>query len=277
MDISCLGELRPVSQQFGSALFERITAADARLCANSRIVDDPSHSSMIPLYDHNPRHKPPILTFILIAVNVLVFFGWQMSVGLEQSVSIGAFVPAELTARIPGAAVDIFTAMFMHGGLMHLVGNMWFLWIFGDNVENVTGHIRFVIFYLLTGIAATLAYTFFQPRSEIPLVGASGAISGVLGGYLVKHPTVPIRTLIPLGLFTRIVDLPAFVFLFIWIGMQVISEMARDPSRGGGGVAYVAHIAGFVAGVILIFVFENPRLEETQRQVRRSRSIEPRW
>jgi membrane associated rhomboid family serine protease len=158
--------------------------------------------------------------------------------------------------------------MFMHGGLMHLVGNMWFMWIFGDNVENATGHIRFVAFYILTGVAATLGYTYFNPESEIPLVGASGAISGVLGGYLVKHPTAPIRTLIPLGLFTRIVDIPAFVFLFVWIGMQILSQLMRDESRGGGGVAYMAHIGGFVAGVILIFLFQRSG-EEDRSEVRR--------
>ena len=231
---------------------------------------------MIPLYDHNPTHRTPVLTFAIIALNVLVYFGWQMRVGLEQSVVIGAFVPVELTARIPGAPTHILTSMFMHGGLMHLVGNMWFLWIFGDNVENATGHVRFLAFYLLTGVIATLTYTWLQPASEVPLVGASGAISGVLGGYLVKHPMVPVRTLIPLGIFTRIIDLPAFVFLFIWIGMQILSEVARDASRGGGGVAYMAHIGGFVAGVILIFVFENPKLEEEQRRGRR-RSIESPW
>jgi membrane associated rhomboid family serine protease len=217
-----------------------------------------------------------VLTIAIIALNVLVYFGWQVRVGLEQSVVIGAFVPAELTARIPGATTHMLSSMFMHGGLMHLIGNMWFLWIFGDNVENATGHVRFLSFYLLTGVIATLGYTYLQPNSEVPLVGASGAISGVLGGYLVKHPTVPIRTLIPLGIFTRIIDLPAFVFLFIWIGMQVLSEAARDASRGGGGVAYMAHIAGFIAGVVLIFVFENPKLEEAQRQARR-RSIESPW
>ena len=231
---------------------------------------------MIPLYDHNPRHRPPVLTIAIIVLNVLVYFGWQMRVGLEQSVAMGAFIPAEFTAHIPGATTHMLIAMFMHGGFMHLIGNMWFLWIFGDNVENATGHIRFLSFYLLTGVLATLAYTYFQPGSEVPLVGASGAISGVLGGYLVKHPTVPIRTLIPLGIFTRIIDLPAFVFLFIWIGMQILSQAARDESRGGGGVAYMAHIAGFIAGVVLIFIFENPKLEGNQRQARR-RSIESAW
>jgi membrane associated rhomboid family serine protease len=212
---------------------------------------------MIPLFDENPTHRKPVFTFILIALNLLVYFGWQMRVGLEESVVLAGFVPTELTGHTPSAIKNMLFAMFMHGGLMHLVGNMWFLWIFGDNVENATGHVRFLAFYLLTGAAATLGYTFFNPQSEIPLVGASGAISGILGGYLVKHPTAPIRTLIPLGILTQVVNVPAFVFLFVWIGMQVLSEVARDESRGGGGVAYMAHIAGFVAGVVLIFLFER--------------------
>jgi membrane associated rhomboid family serine protease len=231
---------------------------------------------MIPLYDHNPTHRPPVLTIALIILNVVVYFGWQSTIGLQQSVALAGFVPAELTTHVPGAPTHILTSMFMHGGFMHLLGNMWFLWIFGDNVENATGHVRFLVFYLLTGALATLAYTWWQPLSDVPLVGASGAISGVLGGYLVKHPSVPIRTLIPLGIFTRIIDLPAFVFLFIWIGMQILSQAARDESHGGGGVAYMAHIAGFIAGVILIFIFENPKLVEEQRRAGR-RAMQSPW
>lgn len=223
---------------------------------------------MIPLFDDNPTHRTPVFTFALIALNLLVFFGWQVTVGIDQSVMQAAFVPAELTAKVPGAPVHLLTAMFMHGGLMHLLGNMWFLWIFGDNVENETGPIRFVLFYLLTGVVATLVHTWSEPQSQVPLVGASGAISGVLGGYLVKHPNAPIRTLIPLGIFTRIVDLPAWIFLFVWIGMQVFSQAAMNSRHShGGGVAYLAHIAGFVAGVVLIFVFERP----ADRDGRRSR------
>jgi membrane associated rhomboid family serine protease len=214
---------------------------------------------MIPLFDENPTHRTPLLTFALIAANVLVFFGWQMRVGMDESVMQAAFVPADLTARAAGSARSLFTAMFMHGGLMHLLGNMWFLWIFGDNVENEIGHIRCLFFYLLTGVAATLAHTWWEPDSQVPLVGASGAISGVLGGYLVQHPFAPIRTLIPLGRIATVMNVPAFVFLFVWIGMQVVSQLAMDTRHShGGGVAYLAHIAGFVAGVVLIFIFERP-------------------
>lgn len=216
---------------------------------------------MIPLYDHNPTHRFPIVTVAIIAINVAVFFLWQVRIGLEQSVALAAFVPSEFHGG-PGAGVwrDLITSMFMHGGVMHLVGNMWFLWIFGDNIENECGPIRFLVFYLLCGVAATLAHAWADARSNVPLVGASGAISGVLGAYLIEHPRVAVRTLIPMGVFTRIVDIPAFVFLFIWIGLQVVSQAlmsARMEGIEGGGVAYLAHIAGFVAGVVLIFVFRR--------------------
>ena len=146
---------------------------------------------------------------------------------------------------------------------MHLLGNMWFLWIFGDNVESDTGPFRFLLFYLLTGVFATLAHTATDPLSQVPLVGASGAISGVLGAYLVKHPTANIRTLIPLGFFTRIVDVPAFVFLFIWIGMQFFSQAATRGNHDGGGVAYLAHIGGFIAGAAGIFLFHKKQSQQS--------------
>lgn len=211
---------------------------------------------MIPLADDNPVHRFPRVTVLLIAANLAVYFLWQTRIGLEQSVALAAFVPAEFQRGAPGAWSALFTSLFMHGGLMHLVGNLWFLWIFGDNIECECGHLRFLMFYLLCGVAATLAHTWQDPLSAVPLVGASGAISGVLGAYLIEHPRAPIRTLIPLGLFTRIIDVPAFVFLFLWIGMQVFSQ-AMIAGRSGGGVAYLAHIAGFAAGAALIFVFRQ--------------------
>ncbi len=212
---------------------------------------------MIPLADDNPVHRFPLVTVLLITANLAVYFLWQTRIGLEQSVALAAFVPAEFQRGAPGAWSALFTSLFMHGGLMHLIGNLWFLWIFGDNIENECGRLRFVQFYLLCGVIATLAHTWQDPRSAVPLVGASGAISGVLGAYLVEHPRAPIRTLIPLGLFTRIIDVPAFVFLFLWMGMQVFSQAMIAGRTGGGGVAYLAHIAGFAAGAALIFVFRQ--------------------
>jgi membrane associated rhomboid family serine protease len=210
---------------------------------------------MIPLSDDTRRTAFPFVTIAVIVINVLVYFGWQTRIGMEESVALAAFVPAEFTRGLPGGVSHLFTSIFMHGSIMHLLGNMWFLWIFGDNIENAMGSVRFVIFYMLCGIAATLAHVWSSPASVIPLVGASGSISGVLGAYLVRHPKANVRTLIPLGAFTRILDVPAFVFLFIWIGIQIISETASRARPESAGVAYLAHIGGFVAGVVLIFVF----------------------
>src|SRR3954447_20913027 len=179
---------------------------------------------MIPLYDDQPAIRPPIVTLLIIAINILVFAGWQLRIGLENSVDAGALVPAALTHHEGGSVTRLVTAMFMHGGWMHLIGNMWFLWIFGNNIEDACGHFKFLAFYVAAGVAATLAHVFVSPESFRPLVGASGAISGVLGAYLLKHPKAMVRTLVPLGFFTRIVDLPAFLFLLIWIGLQVISQ-----------------------------------------------------
>lgn len=221
---------------------------------------------MIPLYDNNPTHRFPVINVLIIVANVAVYFLWQARVGLEESVALAAFVPVEFTERTASAPWrDLFTSMFMHGGIMHLVGNMWFLWIFGDNVENECGPLRYAMFYLLAGAAATMAHAWSDPHSEVPLVGASGAISGVLGAYLVQHPRAPVRTLIPMGIFTRIVDIPAFLFLFVWIGMQLFSQAAASGHTEGGGVAYLAHIAGFIAGAALIFVFRDSSSRQAQR------------
>lgn len=220
---------------------------------------------MIPLYDDNPTHRPPVVTIAIIVINVAVYFLWQVRVGLEESVALGAFVPAEFTGgSTPAPWRDLLTSMFMHGGIMHLVGNMWFLWIFGDNIENECGPLRFIMFYLLCGIAATLGHVWSEPGSSVPLVGASGAISGVLGGYLVQHPRAPVRTLVPLGAFSRIVDIPAFLFLFIWIGLQIVSQLALSH-KTGGGVAYLAHIGGFLAGAVFILLFRSRHSSDGHR------------
>jgi membrane associated rhomboid family serine protease len=211
---------------------------------------------MIPLYDDQPATRPPVVTIAIILLNIAVFAGWQLRLGLEESVQIGALVPAELVHHEAGAVTRLITSMFMHGGWMHLIGNMWFLWIFGNNVEDACGHFKFICFYLAAGALASLAYVYVSQDSTTPLVGASGAISGVLGAYLLKHPRAMVRTLVPLGFFSRIIDIPAFLFLLIWIGFQVLSQAVSHGQ--GGGVAYLAHIGGFVAGMILIFIFQDP-------------------
>ena len=216
---------------------------------------------MIPLRDDQPTERFPIVTILLIVLNAYVFIGWQLRIGLEHSVDQAGFLPIELTSHEPGGWTHLFTSMFMHGGWMHLIGNMWFLWIFGNNIEDNCGSIRFLIFYLLCGVAATLAFTALDPRSSIPLVGASGAISGVLGAYLLHHPQARVLTLVPLGFFTRLMEIPAWVFLLVWIGLQVVSQLFAARAHGveSSGVAYAAHIGGFVAGMGLIVFFERTR------------------
>jgi membrane associated rhomboid family serine protease len=220
---------------------------------------------MIPLHDDNPTRIRPLVTIVAIAVCVLVFL-WQMSLGGEGGqravYSLGvipavlfdrAELPAEM-AWIPAEAT-IFTSMFLHGGIMHLVGNMLYLWIFGNNIEDSMGHVRFAIFYLLCGIAAALGQAWMHPDSQIPMIGASGAISGVLGAYLLLFPHARVLTVVPLGLYSQMIRLPALLVLGFWFVMQIFSSAAAG---GGdqGGVAWFAHIGGFVAGMVLIPVFK---------------------
>jgi membrane associated rhomboid family serine protease len=213
-----------------------------------------------------------LITILLIIANFVVFAFWQLGVGLERSVVLGALTPAELTQHSPTAIRDLFSSMFMHGSWMHLIGNMWFLWIFGNNVEDATGPIRFLFFYLLCGVLATLAHVGAEPQSIIPLVGASGAVSGVLGAYLVKHPTAYVRTVIPIGFILRVADIPAFIFLLIWVGLQLFAQAFSAVPGERGGVAYLAHLAGFFAGVALIFLFQRRHQPQAYRQIR-----DPRW
>jgi membrane associated rhomboid family serine protease len=220
---------------------------------------------MIPLHDDNPTRIRPLVTIVAIAGCVLVFL-WQMSLGGEGGqravYSLGvipavlfdrAELPAEL-AWIPAEAT-IFTSMFLHGGIMHLVGNMLYLWIFGNNIEDSMGHVRFAIFYLLCGVTAALGQAWMNPDSQIPMIGASGAISGVLGAYLLLFPHARVLTVVPLGLYSQMIRLPALLVLGFWFVMQIFSSAAAG---GGdqGGVAWFAHIGGFVAGMVLIPMFK---------------------
>ena len=177
-----------------------------------------------------------------------------LALGVTPATLLGdARLPPELYLVPPVATV--FSSMFLHGGFMHLAGNMLYLWIFGNNIEDSMGHTRFVIFYLLCGVAAVLAQAWPNPDSTIPMIGASGAISGVLGAYLLLFPRAHVLVLIPLGAFSRLVPLPAMVVLGFWFVLQLISSAFTDGSQGG--VAFGAHIGGFVAGMILIPVFKH--------------------
>ena len=223
---------------------------------------------MFPLKDDNPSNSAPVVTVALIVLNAL-FFVYQIS--LEAGGADGAragqafidefgLVPCRLTGacrvgpELPSPILTIFTSMFMHGGLFHIGGNMLYLWIFGNNVEDTLGHGRYLLFYLLSGIAAALAQTAVGPSSMVPMVGASGAVSGVLGAYLLLFPHAHVTTLIILGFFFRLVQIPAMVVLGFWIVLQVLNGLGSFGSSGG--VAFFAHIGGFLVGMGLLYVLK---------------------
>lgn len=221
---------------------------------------------MIPLRDINPRYSTPFVTVLLILANVLIFF-FQLSLGQqggERFVFTFGMIPARLTHVLGGdipvvaAVVPLFTSMFLHGGVLHLLGNMWFLWVFGDNVEDRMGHLRYLVFYLVCGLGAGLTHAFLFPHSTIPTVGASGAISGVLGAYLVLFPGSRVITLVPLLFFFFTVRLPALIVLGLWFAIQFFGGLSAVSAPHGAGVAWWAHIGGFVLGILLVKVFERP-------------------
>ncbi|NDF12648.1 MAG: rhomboid family intramembrane serine protease [Proteobacteria bacterium] len=221
---------------------------------------------MIPLSDDNPRNGTfPFVTVALIGICIAVFL-YQIGLPAEYQQAFTYFygaVPAEIMGRLPGQHTDngyatggylsILTSMFMHGGVAHIAGNMLYLWIFGDNVEIAMGKIRYLIFYLLTGTIAALTHAYFDPTSQIPMVGASGAISGVLGAYLMLFPKANVKMLLILGFFWRLIHVPAFLVLGLWFLFQFFGIAAVRP--GEGGVAVLAHVGGFIAGMILVHLF----------------------
>jgi membrane associated rhomboid family serine protease len=219
---------------------------------------------MIPLRDSHPSHRVPVVTFAIIAINVLIFF-YQNSLdefSMNEFLHTWAIVPAHLNY------VTIVSSMFLHGGWMHLIGNMWFLWIFGDNVEDILGSFQYLLFYLASGILAALAQLPFNGGSEIPILGASGAIAGVMGAYMVKFPKSSITTLIPIGFFF-IRDIPAVWMLGYWMAIQVVSGLFDlGRAMNTGGVAFFAHVGGFVAGVVLIKLMKTNELYFTRPQHR---------
>jgi rhomboid family protein len=229
---------------------------------------------VIPLKDDVPSQTVPLVTSMLVGLNVIVFI-YQLS--LQMSLEPGArhaaeeFVrefgvtPCRLTGhcRIPDDALPpmltIFTAMFLHAGVLHLGGNMLYLWIFGNNVEDTLGHVRFLVLYLASGVVAALAQTLATPASGVPMLGASGAVSGVLGAYLLLFPYATVLTLVTFGFFWRFIHLPAVIVLGLWILLQFLSgyvSLSGAPGRDGG-VAFFAHIGGFFAGMALLFVLRT--------------------
>lgn len=218
---------------------------------------------MIPLRDSLPTRVFPIITVTIIGVNVVVF-GYEIYLGegFEKFIRTYGVTPYNLTNPSlagfhggPNPLLNTFTAMFVHAGYLHLIGNMLYMWIFGNNVEDSMGPLRFLLFYLLTGILATLSHVAITPMAKIPMVGASGAISGVLGGYLRLYPRARVLTLIFIGLFGRIVTISASWVILLWFLLQLINGTVSLSTRQSGGVAWFAHIGGFGAGLLLIKVF----------------------
>ena len=222
---------------------------------------------MIPLKDYNPTSTQPIITYCLIAVCVFVFLielsstsyktgTFFYTYGLIPSVLLGKLKLASNMYVIP-AYMTVITSMFVHGGFLHLIGNMLYMWIFADNIEENLGKIKFLIFYLLCGVGAAMAQVFTDTNSQIPMVGASGAIGGILGAYLINYPKAKILVLIPFGFFSQIIKIKALYVLFFWFFMQFINSAIT--SSNSGGVAYSAHIGGFISGLILILFFNKKK------------------
>jgi len=221
---------------------------------------------MIPIRDDTPRYSTPYVTYFIIALNVLVFL-FELSVGAQGPRALNSLihefgvVPRHFVRvasgpgfSLPGLLLPILTSMFLHGGWVHIIGNMWFLWIFGDNIEDYLGHLRYLFFYLASGFAAALAHILLNLGSNAPTVGASGAIAGVMGAYLVLYPRARVLTLVPLIVFFTFWWLPAWVMLGYWFVVQFLMGTLTSitESQSTGGVAVWAHVGGFVAGIVLI-------------------------
>lgn len=229
---------------------------------------------MIPLRDANPTKNTPFVTYSIVAINVIVFLGelFMNSQGrLEGLINTWGVIPVELLAEPGGEWLTLFTSMFLHGGWAHLLGNMLYLWVFGDNLEDRLGPLRFVIFYLFTGMVATAAQIAIDPSSSIPTIGASGAIAGVLGGYLLLFPKARVTTIV----FRFVTQVPALIVLGFWFIYQFFFGIASLSSMDMqvGGVAFFAHIGGFIAGMALIYPFQFGRLSNDQV----SRSSDDLW
>ena len=218
---------------------------------------------MIPIRDDNPTHIVPIVTYLLILVNILVFI-FQTFLGSNNELFVYQFalIPADITSLMSlGSLFNIFTSMFMHAGLAHIGGNMLYLWIFGDNVEDRLGSGKYFIFYIIGGVVASITHILTNPSSVIPTVGASGAIAAVLGAYLVLFPKQKVLTLIPLGFWLRMTMLPASIVLLVWFGLQFLQGVLSLGGPDVGGVAVWAHIGGFVTGVVLGTLLKKPENE----------------
>jgi membrane associated rhomboid family serine protease len=247
---------------------------------------------MFPYRDENPSVLPPVVTVALIAATLavwIVFQGMGVDQRLAASVCELGLIPGDLLQRLPAgysfpvgdgmACVvesgqswkTLVTSMFLHGGWLHVLGNCWYLWVFGNNVEDAMGHLRFLVFYLVCGLAAAAAQIFADPSSAVPMVGASGAISGVMGAYIMLYPRVRVHTLVLLIVFPLRMNFPAWGVLGLWFLMQVLNARLEEQV---GNVAVMAHIGGFVAGALLISLFRSPALLERRARLLATRTLE---
>ena len=211
---------------------------------------------MFPLRDVIPSRTFPYITVTIIILNALA---WFYEISMPDEETLNRFLLMYGVVPVAFSKATLITSMFLHGSWSHVIGNMWYLWIFGDNVEDRVGHGRFIVFYLLCGIVAAWAQVAMSPESVVPIVGASGAIAGVMGAYFVLYPHSRVLTLLP-WIFIQVVELPAIFLLGFWFLMQLLNAGAVAATagvRGGGGVAFAAHVAGFVAGVVGIFIFKR--------------------
>lgn len=213
---------------------------------------------MFPLHDDIEHQRLPLVTVGLILVNILVFvYEMSLGAGIKGFVYQFGFVPMNLTEGATAAqrVLPLYTSMFLHANIFHVLGNCWYLWIFGDNVEDKTGHLGFLIFYLVSGMGASFLHYAFNAQSTMPAIGASGAIAGVLGAYFVMYPRAKVSTLMTLGYFWRVVEIPAVFYLGLWFAWEIFSGMMASGSRVVGGVAFWAHVGGFAAGAVLALLF----------------------
>jgi membrane associated rhomboid family serine protease len=240
---------------------------------------------LIPLKDNNPTRRFPVVSVTLILLNVAVFladrltghyelahvrtpYGYVRAAhfvgGLSEQY---AMIPADVTADLPVAWITLFTSMFLHANWLHIGGNMLYLWIFGNNIEDTLGRFRFLLFYLVSGVGAAAAHILANPTSDIPTVGASGAVAGVMGAYLILFPHAQILSLVTVGFFTTLMEIPAILVIGLWALIQFVNVnwLGGGEMLRGGGVAYLAHIGGFLAGIALIYLFGGQRLLERRR------------
>jgi membrane associated rhomboid family serine protease len=216
---------------------------------------------MFPLYDTARSHKFPLVNLTLIVANILAYL-YELQMGsnaLNDFIFTWGLVPARLISDPANTWNTIYSSMFLHGGWFHIINNMWVLFIFGDNVEARMGSLKYLIFYLLSGTAAGLLQTYILPASQVPMIGASGAVAGVLGAYLVLHPRSRVASLVPIFFIFTVIEIPAFIYLFFWFVSQLYSGWLSFQGVGGSGIAWWAHIGGFLFGLFMSFLFAGRR------------------